>query len=157
MKIKHYVSLWEQHNDISRVQRLAPIRHRNPLCWHSQTSCSQRWWPPIWPPDSKLCHMRALYRFLPPCIPPEPVQTGQVLSPSTYGLTWLYHIIILAVPSVCPVVLSSVQTCSPVINPSVHCPTLLHAVCVDLVLHKCCCRGEHLSRWVGRRCKVSGV
>lgn len=92
--------------------------------------------------------------YLPPYIPPVPVQTGQPVSPSTYGLTWLYHIIIRAVPTVCPVVLSSVQTCSPVINPSVYCPTLLHAACVELVLHKYGCHGEHLSRWVGSRCRV---
>lgn len=75
--------------------------------------------------------------------------------PSTYGLTWLYHIIILAVPSVCPVVLSSVQTRSPIINPSVYCPTLLHTACVEQVLHKYGWHGEHLSRWVGSRCRVS--
>lgn len=59
-------------------------------------------------------------------------------SPSTYGLTWLYHIIILTVPSVCPAVLISVQTYSPVINPSVYCPTLLHTACVELLLVSDC-------------------
>lgn len=63
---------------------------------------------------------------------------ARLCSPSTYGLTWLYHIIILAVPSVCPAVLSSVQTYSPVINPSVYCPTLLHSACVGLLLVSAC-------------------
>lgn len=105
------------------------------------------------PPDSVT--WEPFIHFLPPDIPPVPVQTGQSVSPSTYGLTWLYHIIILAAPSVCPVVLSSVQTRSPIINPSVYCPTLLHTACVEQVPHKYGWHGEHLSRWVGSRCRVS--
>ena len=58
--------------------------------------------------------------------------------PSTYGLTWLYHIIILAGPSVCPAVLSSVQTHSPVINPSVYCPTSFRTACAAPLLVSAC-------------------
>lgn len=66
------------------------------------------------------------------------LRQASLSTPSTYGLTWLYHIIILAVPSVCPAVLSSVQTYSPVINPSVYCPTLLHTACGELLLVSAC-------------------
>lgn len=59
---------------------------------------------------------------------------ASLLSSSTYSFTWLYHIIILVVSSVCPAMLSSIQTYSPVINPSVYCPTLLHTACVELFL-----------------------
>lgn len=76
--------------------------------------------------------------YLPLYIPSEPVETGQSVSPSTYSLTWLYHIIILVVPSVCPAVLSSVQTRSPVINPCVYCPTLLHTARVELLWVSAC-------------------
>lgn len=100
--------------DVETVKRLNASWGRTASLWHTQAQPSGSNEEELQDVHQTLNYVtrEPFVHYKPPYIPPEPVETGHPVSPSTYSLTWLYHIIIRAVPG-CPVTLSSVQTRSP--------------------------------------------